>query len=135
VPFFALLPRLNKQKPGVLVRVSIVLLTGRWLDLYLMIMPPFSAGKPRIGIWEIGMAAGLVGVFLLGLLAALRKAPLIPVSRSIPGGKPSSPCLILARNESIAMETEMEVTELEVEASRTESAISARGGRAMERNP
>ncbi|HEV2400582.1 MAG TPA: hypothetical protein VGS27_26830 [Candidatus Sulfotelmatobacter sp.] len=79
VPFFALLPRLNKQKPGVLVRVSIVLLTGRWLDLYLMIMPPFSVGKPRIGIWEIGMAAGLVGVFLLGVLAALRKAPLIPV--------------------------------------------------------
>lgn len=79
VPFFALLPRLNKQRPGVLVRVSIVLLTGRWLDLYLMIMPPFSGGTPRIGIWEIGMTAGMTGVFLLGLLAALRKAPLVPV--------------------------------------------------------
>jgi hypothetical protein len=59
--------------------VSVVLLAGRWLDLYLMIMPPFSAGKPRIGIWEIGMVAGLAGVFLLGVLAALRKAPLVPV--------------------------------------------------------
>ncbi len=79
VPFFALLPRLNKHRPGVLVRVSVVLLAGRWLDLYLMIMPPFSGGKPQIGIWEIGMAVGLAGVFLLGLLAALRKAPLVPV--------------------------------------------------------
>ncbi len=79
VPFFALLPRLNKQRPGVLVRVAIVLLAGRWLDLYLMIMPPFSGGKPRIGIWEIGMAAGLAGAFALGLLAALRKAPLVPL--------------------------------------------------------
>ena len=47
VPFFALLPRMNKQRVGILVRVSIVLLAGRWLDLYLMIMPPFSGGKPQ----------------------------------------------------------------------------------------
>jgi len=79
VPFFALLPRLNKQRPAVLVRVSIVLLAGRWLDLCLMIMPPFSGGQPHIGIWEVGMAAGLAGVFLLGLFAGLRRAPLVPV--------------------------------------------------------
>jgi hypothetical protein len=79
VPFFALLPKMNKQRVGVLVRVSIVLLAGRWLDLYLMIMPPFSGGKPQIGIWEIGLVAGLVGVFGLGFLAALARAPLVPV--------------------------------------------------------
>ncbi|HEV2401371.1 MAG TPA: hypothetical protein VGS27_30830 [Candidatus Sulfotelmatobacter sp.] len=79
VPFFALLPRMNKQRAGILVRVSIVLLAGRWLDLYLMIMPPFSGGKPHIGIWEIGLVAGLVGVFGLGFFAALRRAPLVPV--------------------------------------------------------
>jgi len=79
IPFFALLPRMNKQRTGILVRVSIVLLAGRWLDLYLMIMPPFSGGKPRIGIWEIGLAVGLVGAFGLGFLAALRRAPLVPV--------------------------------------------------------
>lgn len=79
VPFFALLPRLNKQRPGVLVRVSIVVLLGRWLDLYLMIMPSFSGGKPRIGIWEIGMMSGLAGVFFLGLVAGLGKASLVPL--------------------------------------------------------
>jgi len=78
VPFFALLPRMNKQRVGILVRVSIVLLAGRWLDLYLMIMPPFSGGKPHIGIWEVGLMAGLVGVFGLAFLAALRRAPLVP---------------------------------------------------------
>jgi len=79
VPFFVLLPRMNKQRAGILVRVSIVLLAGRWLDLYLMIMPPFSGGKPHIGIWEIGLVAGLVGAFGLALVAALRRAPLVPV--------------------------------------------------------
>lgn len=79
VPFFALLPRLNKQRIGVLVRVSLVLLAGRWLDLYLMITPAFFGGRPQIGVWEIGMTAGLVGVFALGVFSALRKAPLVPV--------------------------------------------------------
>ncbi len=79
VPFFALLPRMNKQRTGILVKVSIVLLAGRWLDLFLMIMPPFSGGKPHIGIWEIGLVAGLVGAFSLALFAALRRAPLVPV--------------------------------------------------------
>jgi hypothetical protein len=79
VPFFALLPRMNKQRAGILVRVSIVLLAGRWLDLYLMIAPPFSGGKPHIGVLEIGVVAGLVGVFGLGFFAALRRAPLVPV--------------------------------------------------------
>jgi hypothetical protein len=79
VPFFALLPRMNKQRTGILVRVSIVLLAGHWLDLYLMIIPAFSGGKPHIGIWEVGLAAGLVGVFSLAFFAALRRAPLVPV--------------------------------------------------------
>ena len=79
VPFFTLLPRMNKQRAGILVRVSIILLAGRWLDLYLMIMPPFSGGQPHLGVWEFGLAAGLVGVFGLGLFAALRRAPLVPL--------------------------------------------------------
>lgn len=79
VPFLTLLPRMNKHRAGILVRVSIVLLAGRWLDLYLMIMPSFSDGKPHIGIWEIGLAAGLVGVFGLSFFAALRRAPLVPL--------------------------------------------------------
>ncbi|MFB3916177.1 MAG: hypothetical protein ACE14M_05580 [Terriglobales bacterium] len=79
VPFLALLPRTNKKKPGVLVRVCVTLLVGRWLDLYLMIAPPFAGAKPQIGIWELGLMAGAVGVFALGFLAAVRRAPLVPV--------------------------------------------------------
>ncbi len=78
-PFFALLPRRNKQNPGVLVKVCIVLLAGRWLDLYLMIMPPFAGKQPPIGLLEVGLAAGGFGVFMLAFLWALRRGPLVPV--------------------------------------------------------
>ena len=78
VPFFALLPRANKQNTGVLVKVCLALLAGRWLDLYLMIVPA-SSPAPHIGLWEVGAAAALFGGFALGFFAALRRAALIPL--------------------------------------------------------
>jgi hypothetical protein len=79
-PFFALLPRLNKKNPGVLVKVCIVLLAGRWLDLYLMIMPSFAGKQLPIGPVEVGLIAGGFGVFVLAFLWALRRAPLVPMN-------------------------------------------------------
>ena len=52
---------------------------GRWLDLYLLIMPPFAGAVPVFGIWEIGMMFGAVGAFSLLMFRALGQAPMIPV--------------------------------------------------------
>jgi hypothetical protein len=79
VPFFALMPQRNKQRPGVLVKVAIAMLLGHWLDLYLMIAPSLGGG-PQIGGWEIGLLAGGVGVFALSFFAGLRRAPVVPVN-------------------------------------------------------
>jgi hypothetical protein len=79
VPFLVLLPRSAKRNAGVLVKVALAVLVGRWLDLYLMIAPP--VGEPA-GLGVVGEAAvllGALGLFGLGVLGALRKAPLVPV--------------------------------------------------------
>src|SRR5262249_18007936 len=44
VPFLVLLPRATKRRASVLAAVALVVLAGRWLDLYLAILP--SAGEP-----------------------------------------------------------------------------------------
>ena len=80
VPFLVLLPRANKQNPRVLGGVSIVVLLGRALDLYLMILPPFTGAKPVFGVWEAGVLLGTVGLFVLVFLRALRQAPLVPIA-------------------------------------------------------
>jgi len=89
VPFFVLLLRDSKRQRQVLVGVAVAVLVGRWLDLYLMILPPAAgvlrppAGavlpSPGIGIWEIGLAAGGVGFFGLALARALGGAPAVPI--------------------------------------------------------
>ncbi len=78
IPFFVLLPRNAKRSPGILVKVAILLLFGRWLDLYLMILPAVTGEDVPFNVWEIALPAGAVGIFILVFVRALQAAPLIP---------------------------------------------------------
>ena len=62
-----------------MLAVCVVVLLGRWLDLYVMIFPAVLGESPSVGVWEIGMAAGAAGFFILALAQALRAAPVVPV--------------------------------------------------------
>lgn len=79
VPFLVLLPRANKRNPRVLAATAVVVLVGRALDLYFMILPPFAGARPVLGLWELGILSGVVGLFGLTVLRALRQAPLVPI--------------------------------------------------------
>jgi hypothetical protein len=79
VPFVVLLPRATKQRVGVLAAVSVVVLAGRWLDLYLGILPPSFEPALACAAWEAALLLGAAGLFALVFFAALGKAALIPV--------------------------------------------------------
>jgi hypothetical protein len=79
VPFFALLSRRAKRSPTTMVRVAVVVLVGRWLDLYLMIFPDAVSGQPSFGVWELGIMAGAVAAFVLLFFRVLRGAAPVPM--------------------------------------------------------
>lgn len=79
IPFLLLLPRATKRHGVSLASIAILVLLGRWLDLYLMIYPSIFAGGPLFGVWEIGVALGALGVAASASLWALGRAPLIPL--------------------------------------------------------
>ncbi len=78
VPFAVLLPARAKANPRALRAMSILLLCGRWLDLYLLVMPSTSR-VPSIGVPEIAIAAGHAALLYLVFVHALARAPLVPV--------------------------------------------------------
>jgi hypothetical protein len=80
IPFFVLLRRDAKRHRSVLVAVTGVILVGRWIDLYLMIFPSVAGGRPTLGLSELGLTMGGVGVFGLALGAVLKTAPAVPVA-------------------------------------------------------
>lgn len=79
-PFVVLLRRDTKRQRKTLWRVAVMVLVGRWLDLYLMIFPAVVGDAPRIGLWEIGLIAGGTGCFAFVLARILRGAPSVPIA-------------------------------------------------------
>jgi hypothetical protein len=79
VPFVVLLPRSSKRNPVVLKWVAILILAGRWLDLYLTVMPQVMAA-PSVGPADVLIAAGYAGVFFLVAARALARVPLVPLN-------------------------------------------------------
>jgi len=80
VPFLALLPRNAKRAEGVMLGVALLLLAGRWLDLYLGILPPALGTSPALGVQEIGPVALILPVTALAILRAFGRARPVPVS-------------------------------------------------------
>ncbi|MCP3981187.1 MAG: hypothetical protein GY716_17955 [bacterium] len=78
IPFLILLPRPAKQRDGMLLKVCVLLLFGRWLNLYVMIQPVFEEGAPVLGIWEIAPVVGAAALFVIFLRRGLAAADLIP---------------------------------------------------------
>lgn len=76
IPFFVLLPRSIKQNPKALANVCVIVLLGRWLDLYLMIFPE------EHGLGEVFVAAavtlGAAGLYFLVVSWSINQAALIP---------------------------------------------------------
>src|ERR1051325_10015360 len=82
VPFFTLLPLKNKRSLKVMTFMSIWVLVGRWLDLYIIVMPAHWS-SPRFGPIEIGMLAGAVGLIYLVVARGLSRPPLIPTHEPV----------------------------------------------------
>ncbi len=77
IPFLILMPRATSRNKTVILIVSIIVLAGHWVDLYLHIFPAISPDF-SFGLLEIGTFLGFAGLFIFVVLTTLSKASLIP---------------------------------------------------------
>lgn len=75
IPFILLMSDDLARKKSVLIPVSILLLAGFYISLYIQIMPG-TTGFIRFGFIEAGSFLGFAGVFMLLFMRTLSKAPL-----------------------------------------------------------
>jgi Ni/Fe-hydrogenase subunit HybB-like protein len=81
LPFTVLLSRSVKTQPGGLTRIAVVVLTGMWLERFLLVSPSLWHGEGLpLGIFEIMVAAGTLGLFGLCYTTFLVTFPVLPLS-------------------------------------------------------
>jgi hypothetical protein len=81
LPFLILLRRNWKMNPVVMIPVSLVVLAGMWLERFILVAPSLWKEKSfPLGLVEILITAGFLGVMAFSFSAFLRRVPLLPVS-------------------------------------------------------
>ena len=79
-PMLILMSRDAKRNFGILTFVGLIILTGHWLDVFIMVSAGSLGANATIGLIEIGMALMVLGAFVFVILRNLTKAPLTPVN-------------------------------------------------------
>ena len=76
-PMILLMDKDAKKSPFMLSFVGVIIFIGHWLDVYLAITPGTMKDHGHIGLLEIGMFLGFLGLFIFTALSAVAKAPLV----------------------------------------------------------
>ena len=65
VPFVVLLFRPAKESPLILTTVALLVLAGRWVDVYTMVLPPVAGHSMVFGFWDACLMPGTIGLAVL----------------------------------------------------------------------
>lgn len=80
VPFVALLSRRIKRKPILMMILGITILSGMWLERFLLVVPSlWKGGTLPLGMTEVLITGGFLGIVGLCVLFFLRRFPMLPV--------------------------------------------------------
>ena len=78
IPFLVLMTRDAKRNLSVLATVAVIMLIGRFIDIYQMVMPGVTEAPLSFGLAEIGFFTFFAGLFLLVTCYSLSRINLVP---------------------------------------------------------
>ena len=61
-----------------MMRVAVVVLLGRWVDLYIMVFPATIGAMPVFGVWELAGGGLLIGAFSWLFFRSFAKTAPVP---------------------------------------------------------
>ncbi len=78
MPFLALMSRIPKRRPLVLVLGALWVLFMHYLDLYYLVMPHTSHGRVPASLLDLACFVGIGGLFVAVMALRMRSVSLVP---------------------------------------------------------
>jgi hypothetical protein len=85
IPFLGLMNITTKKSPFWLAVFSVIVLTGMWLERHILIMPSIHPESVWVGLPEIGVSLGFLGMFGFAVQRFLAKWPAVKVTDVLEG--------------------------------------------------
>ena len=85
IPFLGLMNKTSKTNPALLFTFTCIVLAGVWVERHVLVMPSLNPSQVWIGLPEVGVTMGFVGLFGFAVQGFLAKFPCIKVSDVLDG--------------------------------------------------
>ena len=79
IPFFGMLNKTSKTNPMLLSTFCLIVLVGMWVERHVLVMPSLNADQVWVGLPEIGVTLGFLGLFGWAVQSFLSKYPTVMV--------------------------------------------------------
>jgi hypothetical protein len=83
IPFLGMLNKTSKTSPVLLATFSVIVMSGMWLERHVLVMPSLNAAKVWIGLPELGVTIGFLGLFGWAVQGFLTKYPTVKVTDAL----------------------------------------------------
>lgn len=85
IPLLGLLNKTSKTNPALLMTFSLIVLAGMWIERHVLVMPSLNAEQVWVGLPEIGVTIGFLGLFGWTVQGFLSKFPVVNVTDVLEG--------------------------------------------------
>lgn len=83
IPFVGLMNMHSKRNPVALALFSLVVMAGMWLERHLLVMPSLHPESVWIGLPEVGVTLGFLGLFAWRVQSFLARYPAVNVTEAL----------------------------------------------------
>jgi hypothetical protein len=85
IPFLGLMNVYTKKSPFWLGAFALLILSGMWMERHILVMPSLNPAKVWVGLPEIGVTLGFLGMFGWAVQGFLTKYPAVNVHDVLDG--------------------------------------------------
>lgn len=86
IPFLGLMNKTSKTNPFWLAVFSVIVMAGMWMERHILVMPSVNPDVRWVGLPEVGVTLGFLGVFGWAVQGFLAKYPAVRVVDALAGG-------------------------------------------------